>query len=91
MEALTKSLILGWAIFFFLYVLLGVWAGTGDGALAGPSTGIDNILAALWFAFGVLQLGAAIVLYKQPRAWLFWIAIILTILSVGWVFGTLLF
>ena len=90
-SSLAKDLILGWAIFLFLYVLLGVWAGTGKDALAGPSRRTDDIFAGLWFACGALQLGIAIALHKQSRPWLFWIAVTLTILSAGWIFGALLF
>jgi hypothetical protein len=90
-SSLSKSLILGWAILFFSYVLLGVWVGTGEDALAGPSTQMDNVFTGLLFAWGASQLAVAIVLRKRPGSWLFWTAAALTVLSVAWLFGPVLF
>lgn len=86
----VSALLIGWATFYLLYALLGVWMGTGKDALAGPSTTGDNIFAVAWLGCAVLQLVAAVALHRQYKRWLFWTAIALAALSVSMVFGPLL-
>jgi hypothetical protein len=85
---IAKVLLIGWSILYLSYALLGVWIGTGEHALSGPRTSpTDYIFSGVWLSLSILQLVVAIMLNKDSKRWLWWVAVAFAVVSSSLVIG----